>query len=372
MNRKKLLSSTYNMSFGLLPAMITMILCEFICQEIAIYIGLGLAGIQLFIYYGRKAKKPNFILDMTAIVLLALTISTFFYDNYCPQGMIPITIEATIIIPLFLIFLHKNRFISYFLYRRKSENRHYFAQGAQASIVSSRVLFILGSLHFLILTVFILLGTIESEPTHWIMFRLSPILVLSLSIILNQAAINYFNKTIADADYYPIVNKRGYVIGRASKDDVQSNKGQYIYPVIRIALIAGNELLLCKRPITAFIEKDKIDVPIEGFLRYNESISNGVQRLIKENLPHMDKEIEPLYHMTYYFKNEETNRLIYCFSIDIEKEQIKGGFKKRDAKFWTIDDIKQRIQTPFFCDLLQEEFEHINQVIYTREKYKES
>ena len=38
----------------------------------------------------------------------------------------------------------------------------------------------------------------------------------------------------------------------------------------------------------------------------------------------------------------------------------------------TIDDIKQRIQTPFFCDLLQEEFEHINQVIYTREKYKES
>ena len=73
------------MSFGLLPAMITMILCEFICQEIAIYIGLGLAGIQLFIYYGRKAKKPNFILDMTAIVLLALTISTFFYDNYCPQ-----------------------------------------------------------------------------------------------------------------------------------------------------------------------------------------------------------------------------------------------------------------------------------------------
>ncbi len=371
MRPRKILSSKYNMSLGLLPAIATMILCEFICQETAIYIGLTLAVIQLYIHYGRRAKNVNFILDITALVLFALTISTFFYKNYCPVGMIPITIESSIIIPLFIIFLHKNRFISFLMHKKKEENRQYFAQGAEASIVSSRVLFILGGIHFIALTIFLFIDVGHQPQSHWTMFRLFPILVFIFSILLNQAAINYFNKIVEHTEYYPIVNKYGDVIGKSIKEELLKNGKENIYPLIRIAIIANNELLLCKRPQHVLIEKEKIDVPIEGFLLYNETITQGVQRLLNENLSKVTDDIQPIYHLTYHFKTEETNRLIYFFSIEMDKEQVKNCFKRRDAKFWNMNAIKEKIQTSFFSGLLQEEFEHLNQVIYTREKYKE-
>lgn len=371
MKSRKILSSKYNMSLGLLPAIATMILCEFICQERAIYIGTTLAVIQLYIYYGRRAKNVNFILDITTLVLFALTISTFFYKNYCPIGLASITIEASIIIPLFIIYLHKKRFISFLIRKKKEKDRQQFAQGAEASIVSTRVLFILGAIHFIVLTIFFLTGKGIEPHTHWIMFRLFPILVFSLSILFNQVAINYFNKIIAHTEYYPIVNKYGDVIGKSTKEEIVNNKKQNIYPLIRIAIIADNELLLCKRPQKVLIEKEKIDVPIEGFLRYNETISQGIQRLLDENLTKVNTGVQPIYHLTYHFKTQETNRLIYSFSIEMDKEEVKNCFKRRDAKFWNLNSIKEKIQTSFFSALLREEFEYLSQVIYTREKHKE-
>ncbi|NMA72922.1 MAG: hypothetical protein GX963_01915 [Bacteroidales bacterium] len=372
MKQKKPLSSKYNMSLGLLPAIITMILGQFICQEVAIYIGLGAAILQLYFYYGRKEKKANFILDITSIILLALAIATLFHKKYCPQGLVSITIEVSIIIPLFIVFLHKKKFINYLLQRKKVENRHHFLQGAEASIVSSRVIFILGGVHFVIFTILILLKKMYDPPIFWILFNLAPILVFALSILLNQAAINYFNKTMAVSEHYPIVNKQGDVIGRASREDLLNNNGQHIFPVIRIAIIANNEILLCKRSHKSLIEKEKVDVPLESFLYYNETISRGVERIIKENLLKINEKTQPLYHFTYLFQSEGINQLVYFFSLDVDKKQVADCFRKRDAKFWTLNAIRHKIATPFFSSLLQEEFEHIDQVIYTREKYKES
>lgn len=360
------------MSLGLLPAITTLVLCEFICQENAIYIGLGIALLQLYIYYGRREKKANFILDVTSIILLALALSTFFHERYCPPGLLSITIEASIVVPLFILFLNRKKIIPFLLYKRKAKDRHHFAQGAEASIVSSRIIFIFAGIHFLFFTLFILLGRLFDESVYWIMFRLSPMLVFLCSILLNQTAIYYFNKTMNSSQYYPIVNRRGDVIGRASKEELLNNKGKHTFPIIRIALVADNEILLCKRDHTALIEKEKLDLPLESFLYFNETISKGVQRLMKDNLVKINEETQPLYHFTYYFKSEGLNQLVYFFTLDVDKEQVKGCFNKRDANFWTLNAIQQKITTSFFSSLLKEEFEHINQVIYTREKYKES
>ena len=41
MGKQKVLSSKFNMSLGYIPVIISIILCEFIMQDIAIYIGTG-------------------------------------------------------------------------------------------------------------------------------------------------------------------------------------------------------------------------------------------------------------------------------------------------------------------------------------------
>ena len=49
MGKQKVLSSKFNMSLGYIPVIISIILCEFIMQDIAIYIGTGV-GLLFSIY----------------------------------------------------------------------------------------------------------------------------------------------------------------------------------------------------------------------------------------------------------------------------------------------------------------------------------
>lgn len=49
MGKQRILSSKFNMSLGYIPVIISIILCEFIIQDIAIYIGAGV-GVLSSIY----------------------------------------------------------------------------------------------------------------------------------------------------------------------------------------------------------------------------------------------------------------------------------------------------------------------------------
>ena len=49
MDHKGILSSAFNMSLGFIPVIISILLCEFITQDTAIYIGtvIGIVGVYL-------------------------------------------------------------------------------------------------------------------------------------------------------------------------------------------------------------------------------------------------------------------------------------------------------------------------------------
>ena len=53
MGKQRVLSSKFNMSLGYIPVIISIILCEFIIQDIAIYIGTGV-GLLSSIYMWRR------------------------------------------------------------------------------------------------------------------------------------------------------------------------------------------------------------------------------------------------------------------------------------------------------------------------------
>lgn len=50
MSHKGILSSAFNMSLGYIPVIISIVLCEFITQDTATYIGTGIG--LLYSYYG--------------------------------------------------------------------------------------------------------------------------------------------------------------------------------------------------------------------------------------------------------------------------------------------------------------------------------
>ena len=309
MSHQRILSSRFNMSLGFIPVIISIILCEFITQDMSIYIGAGV-GLLFSIYSVRHrgTHVPQIILYCTTGMLLLLSVTTLFLVNYCPRFMLPFTLEISAIIPPFVIYLNRRRFLDYHMSQTQKCCKQLFAQGAEAAIVSSRVILIISLLHFLIIFLAVLVSYPLGDTTRHILFYVAPPLVFISGILFNQFGV---------------------------------------------------------------FEKDKIDLLMEGYLIYGETLEQGAHRILRQTLP-----TAPLDHLhfnfMYHFENEATNRLVYLFTLDLDDDSILCNKNFKGGKLWTFQQMEHNLGRNFFSSCLEYEFEHLEAIIYTREKYKES
>ena len=85
MGNKGVLSSAFNMSLGFIPVIVSILLCEFITQDISIYIGTGIGLIYSYRSLSRKgARIPNFILYISTGILTLLTLASFIPGDFVP------------------------------------------------------------------------------------------------------------------------------------------------------------------------------------------------------------------------------------------------------------------------------------------------
>ena len=216
MRHQRILSSRFNMSLGFIPVIISIILCEFITQDMSIYIGAGV-GLLFSIYSVRHrgTHVPQIILYCTTGMLLLLSVTTLFLVNYCPRFMLPFTLEISAIIPPFIIYLNRRRFLDYHMSQTQKCCKQLFAQGAEAAIVSARVILIISLLHFLIIFLAVLVSYPLGDTTRHILFYVAPPLVFISGILFNQFGIFYFNIVMNHTVFVPIVNTKGDVMGKA-------------------------------------------------------------------------------------------------------------------------------------------------------------
>ena len=371
MSHQKVLSSKFNMSLGFIPVIISILLCEFIAKDISIYIGAGV-GLLLCLYAGRYKgmRIPQIMLYCTTGMLVLLSATTLFVPVYCPHYMFPFTLEISALIPPLIIFLNRKRFLSYHEAQTGQCCKQLFAQGAEAAIVSARVVLIISFLHFLIIFLAILIQQPLGETMSLILFRIAPPSVFILSILFNQIGIHYFNTVMKHTVFVPIVNKKGDVIGKAIATEAINRKNDYINPVIRIAAASHGMLFLLPRPQCTTLEKGKIDLLMEGYLLYGESLEQGVSRVLRQTLP-----TAPLsnlhYNFMYHFENEATNRLIYLFTLDLDDDSILCNEAFKGGKLWTFQQIEHNLNRNFFSQCFEYEYEHLESIISIREKYKE-
>lgn len=372
MSHKGILSSAFNMSLGYIPVIISIILCEFITQDTAIYIGTGIG--MLYSYYSmyRKGVRiPNFILYISTAMLILLTLAALIPGDYVPHGALPLTLEVSILIPMLILYLHKKRFINYFLKKKEVCSKRMFAQGAESAIVSAHIILILGFLHFIVISLCIIFLPHPIEnPARWIIYNFMPPAIFVLCIIFNQIGIHYFNKLMSHTEYVPIVNTQGDVIGKTTALEALNYKNAYINPVIRIAVASHGMLFLCNRPQTAILDKGKTDIPMECYLSYGESLAEGCRRILHTTFPNVNG-LKPTFSIMYHFENSITNRLVYLFVLDVEDDSILCDPHFKGGKLWQFQQIEQNLGHNFFSECFEEEYEHLKNVIGIREKYRE-
>lgn len=372
MGRQRVLSSQFNMSLGYIPVIISILLCEFIDQDIAIYTGTGVGIFYSFtIWTSKSIHVPKIILYSTTGMLLLLTITTFIIPNYCPKEMSPFTLEISAIIPPLVIFLNRKRFLNYHASQTHKCCKQFFAQGAEAAIVSARVLLIISSLHFFIIIISVLISHPMGDTLRYILFHIIPPCVFILSILFNQFGIYYFNKVMRYTVFVPIVDKKGNVLGKAIASEAINHKNGYINPVIRIAVTSHGMLYLLPRPQCSSLEKGKIDLLMESYLLYGETLEQGVERMLQQTLPTAPRQ-NLHFNLMYPFENEVTNRLIYLFTLDLDNDSILCNKNFKGGKLWTFQQIEHNLYHNFFSSCFEYEFEHIKAIINIREEYKDT
>lgn len=372
MNHKGKLSSAYNMSLGFIPVIISIILCEFLTQDTAIYIGTGIGIIgTYYVHRYRGVLLPNFILYISTLMLALLALAALIPGDYVPYGALPLTLEVSILIPLLILYMHKKRFINYFMKQIGSCQRRLYAQGAEAAIVSARIALILGILHFIIISITVALHNPSSKTSMIVIYKVLPPIVFVLSIVFNHLAIHFFNHLMSHTEYVPIVNTKGDVIGKTTAMEAINYKNAYINPVIRIAVASHGMLFLCNRPSTANLDRGKTDIPMECYLRYGESLTEGANRLINNVFPHSE-DIHLEFNIVYHFENEVTNRLIYLFIAEVKDDTLLSTSRLKNSKLWSFKQIEENLNKGYFSTCFEEEYEHLKNVICTREKYKVS
>jgi len=110
---------------------------------------------------------------------------------------------------------------------------------------------------------------------------------------------------------------------------------------------------------------------MESYLLYGETLEQGIKRVLLNTLP--TASLQDLhFNFMYHFENEATNRLIYLFTLDLDDDSILCNKKFKGGKLWTFQQIEHNLHRNFFSSCFEHEYEQIKEIIYTREKYKES
>lgn len=172
---------------------------------------------------------------------------------------------------------------------------------------------------------------------------------------------NILRKKILNEEWLPIVDEKGGVHGRVALSVSQSAGDKYLHPVVRIALIHKGRLFLKERSSFPINESHQLDYPFERYLRFEETLDEGVKEAFIEKGVTIDLPYRFIFH--YVSKNRETNRLIYLYVCNILDENIINDFNIGEGKWWTGKQIDENLGTGLFSPYFEKEYELLNTTV---------
>ncbi|MEG2150162.1 MAG: hypothetical protein RRY36_02950 [Bacteroidaceae bacterium] len=363
MKQKKKVQLIFNLSLGFIPTILCMIVNLFISCQGAILVSLilGLVYVAISFLFFRK-EIYNFILYLSILSLSILSLSELFSFDLLYRDSLPITLELLTILFTTILFYNQRLFHSIFNRKKRLSLTQIINRSLGLSILSARLAIILCIIHFIIITFSVIVYYPLSESIFFFLFQVLPPLMFVITIAFNQAGMILSNRIVDWNDKLPIVNEQGNVIGKTTTIAALSYKNAYINPVARIVIICNGKLYLCTRKSTSIFEKSKTDVPLECFLRYGETIDQGIKRLVEEAYP-IAGTVEANFSIKHLFKSPETNRLVYLYIIHIDNENLLSNKRFKNGKLWNLSQIEDNLGKHYFSSCFEEEYEHLKMVV---------
>lgn len=164
-------------------------------------------------------------------------------------------------------------------------------------------------------------------------------------------------------EYFPILNTKGDVIGKATRKECHSG-AMLLHPVVHLHIFRpGGYIYLQKRSLNKDIQPGKWDTAVGGHVDYGESIESALYREAHEELGLND--INPQKLISYIFQSEIEREMVNVYYINVGDDFAPSfdPIEIDDARFWHFDEINDVIGKGILTPNFEKEFIRISNLI---------
>ncbi|MDD3078914.1 MAG: NUDIX domain-containing protein [Paludibacter sp.] len=156
-------------------------------------------------------------------------------------------------------------------------------------------------------------------------------------------------------EFFPLVDERGNVTGKASRTECHS--GSFLlHPVVHLHVInSKGELYLQKRSENKDIQPGKWDTSVGGHVDYGEEVETALYREVSEELGITD--FNPVFMISYKFRSDLESELVNSFYTIYDGVISPDPIEISEGRFWTVDEIKSFLRKNVFTPNFENEFE---------------
>jgi hypothetical protein len=219
----------------------------------------------------------------------------------------------------------------------------------------------LGATHLIIVLLYSLLpDAYHSELSDKLIYFILLYIFIAFHFSYEFFHLLIIKKRYLAEEWLPVVDETGTIHGKVASSVSRSSGNKYLHPVIRIVLIHKGMLFLKEKKSPDFDEISQLDYPFERYLKYKETLEEGVIRTFEENGG--ERNLPSRFLFRYAFKDIKSNRLIYLYVSNIH-DTTPLPLRLGKGKWWTRKQIEENLGKGFFSGCFEKEYEFLSNTI---------